>query len=91
MNRAQMRARLDETLKDGRTARRPGAYLLAGVDDVGAINADFGFDIADEESSSARAASKRRSAPMISSVASPARSSALSLSTPIRIACAQSA
>lgn len=48
MNRAQMRVRLDETLKDARAQRRPGAYLLAGVDDVGAINADFGFDVADE-------------------------------------------
>jgi len=48
MNRAQMRARLDEALKDSRHASRPGAYLLAGVDDVGAINADFGFDVADE-------------------------------------------
>ncbi len=48
MNRAQMRARLDEALKEARSARRPGAYLLAGVDDVGAINADFGFDVADE-------------------------------------------
>lgn len=48
MNRAQMRARLDEVLKDPRHASRPGAYLLAGVDDVGAINADFGFDVADE-------------------------------------------
>ncbi len=48
MNRAQMRVRLDEALKGARTGRRPGAYLLAGVDDVGAINADFGFDVADE-------------------------------------------
>ena len=48
MNRAQMRVRLDETLKDARAAKRSGAYLLAGVDDVGAINADFGFDVADE-------------------------------------------
>lgn len=48
MNRAQMRVRLDETLKESRAARRSGAYLLVGVDDVGAINADFGFDVADE-------------------------------------------
>ncbi len=48
MNRAQMRVRLDEVLKDSRASGRPGAYLLAGVDDVGAINADFGFDVADE-------------------------------------------
>jgi diguanylate cyclase (GGDEF)-like protein len=48
MNRAQMRARLDEALKKARTSGAPGAYLLVGVDDVGAINADFGFDVADE-------------------------------------------
>ena len=48
MNRAQMRMRLDEALKNSREARRPGAYLLVGVDDVGAMNADFGFDVADE-------------------------------------------
>jgi diguanylate cyclase (GGDEF)-like protein len=48
MNRAQMRVRLDEILSDRRAGRRPGAYLLAGVDDVGALNADFGFDVADE-------------------------------------------
>lgn len=48
MNRAQMRARLDEALKKARTTGATGAYLLVGVDDVGAINADFGFDVADE-------------------------------------------
>ncbi|MFN0022392.1 MAG: EAL domain-containing protein [Parvularculaceae bacterium] len=48
MNRAQMRVRLDEALTGNNASRQPGAYLLAGVDDVGAINADFGFDVADE-------------------------------------------
>jgi len=48
MNRAQMRVRLDQALEDLRTNRASGAYLLAGIDDVGAINADFGFDVADE-------------------------------------------
>ncbi|MFN3958329.1 MAG: EAL domain-containing protein [Parvularculaceae bacterium] len=48
MNRAQMRVRLDEALAEARAAGASGAYLLAGVDDVGAINSDFGFDVADE-------------------------------------------
>ncbi|MDZ7629658.1 MAG: EAL domain-containing protein [Parvularculaceae bacterium] len=48
MNRGQMRVQLDEALKQSKATNSPGAYLLAGVDDVGAINADFGFDVADE-------------------------------------------
>jgi len=48
MNRAQMRVRLDQALEDLKANSASGAYLLAGIDDVGAINADFGFDVADE-------------------------------------------
>lgn len=48
MNRAQMRVRLDEALTDMKRLGASGAYLLIGIDDVGAINADFGFDVADE-------------------------------------------
>ena len=48
MNRAQMRVRLDEALGVMKAANGVGAYLLIGIDDVGAINADFGFDVADE-------------------------------------------
>lgn len=48
MNRAQMRARLDQALAAAKREQRTGAYLLIGIDDVGAINADFGFDVADE-------------------------------------------
>lgn len=48
MNRAQMRVRLDQALDAMKLAGGSGAYLLAGIDDVGAINADFGFDVADE-------------------------------------------
>lgn len=48
MNRAQMRVKLDLALDEAKSAGRSGAYLLAGIDDVGAINADFGFDVADE-------------------------------------------
>jgi diguanylate cyclase (GGDEF)-like protein len=48
MNRAQMRVRLDQALVDLKRLKGSGAYLLIGIDDVGAINADFGFDVADE-------------------------------------------
>ena len=48
MNRAQMRVRLDQALDAMTGTGVVGAYLLAGIDDVGAINADFGFDVADE-------------------------------------------
>ena len=48
MNRAQMRTRLDEALTVLASAEKSGAYLLVGIDDVGGINADFGFDVADE-------------------------------------------
>lgn len=48
MNRAQMRMRLDQALIDMKRCNGLGAYLLIGIDDVGAINADFGFDVADE-------------------------------------------
>lgn len=48
MNRAQIRARLDQALVGAKHDAHPGAYLLIGIDDVGAINADFGFDVADE-------------------------------------------
>ncbi|MGF1545306.1 MAG: EAL domain-containing protein [Parvularculaceae bacterium] len=44
-NRAQLRRGLDNALCAPRARR--GAYLVAGIDDVGAINADFGFDAAD--------------------------------------------
>lgn len=48
LNRAELRVRLDQALEDMKRAGGAGAYLLAGIDDVGAINADFGFDVADE-------------------------------------------
>jgi len=48
MNRAQMRMLLDQALDGMKQAGGSSAYLLAGIDDVGAINADFGFDVADE-------------------------------------------
>ncbi|MEZ5919827.1 MAG: bifunctional diguanylate cyclase/phosphodiesterase [Parvularculaceae bacterium] len=48
MNRSQLRLKLDEALAIGADRQQTGAYLLAGIDDVGGINADFGFDVADE-------------------------------------------
>ena len=45
------RARCKEALKDALTGARQGAeaaYLLVGIDDLGALNADFGFDVADQ-------------------------------------------
>ena len=45
------RARCKEALKDALDAARegsPAAYLLVGIDDLGALNADFGFDVADQ-------------------------------------------
>ena len=48
LNRTNVRARLDDFLKDAQRRGRRGVYLLAGIDDLGAINADFGFEIADE-------------------------------------------
>jgi len=47
-NRAQMRARLDAAIAGLKAAGGAGAYLMIGIDDLGAINTDFGFDIADE-------------------------------------------
>ncbi|NWG70822.1 MAG: GGDEF domain-containing protein [Parvularculaceae bacterium] len=45
LNRAHLRLKLDEFFAG---SGRRGVYLLAGIDDLGAINADFGFEIADE-------------------------------------------
>ena len=45
------RARCKEVLKDALDEARVGrtaAYLLVGIDDLGALNADFGFDVADQ-------------------------------------------
>jgi diguanylate cyclase (GGDEF)-like protein len=46
LNRAHLRLKIDEFLAaaEGRRA----VYVLAGIDDLGAINADFGFEAADE-------------------------------------------
>ena len=48
MNRSQIRARLDKAIVAIKHEGASGVYLLVGIDDVGGINADFGFDVADE-------------------------------------------
>ena len=48
LNRTHLRKELESALKAGSDTDWTGAYLLAGVDDLGAINADFGFDAADK-------------------------------------------
>jgi diguanylate cyclase (GGDEF)-like protein len=48
LNRAEMRLRLDAAISALKREGRTGAYLMIGIDDLGAINADFGFDVADE-------------------------------------------
>ena len=48
LNRTHLRKELESALKAGCDTDWTGAYLLAGVDDLGAINADFGFEAADK-------------------------------------------
>ena len=47
LNRSALRERLDETLMHFEASGETGAYILAGIDDVAVINADFGFEAAD--------------------------------------------
>lgn len=47
LNRVHLRRSLDQWMEDQATNNKVGAYILAGIDDLGAINADFGFDVAD--------------------------------------------
>ncbi|MEL6112010.1 MAG: EAL domain-containing protein [Pseudomonadota bacterium] len=48
LNRVSLRACLDSWLSETGAEGRTGAYFLVGVDDLGAVNADFGFEIADQ-------------------------------------------
>lgn len=47
LNRAHLRKTLETHIARLTSEGRSGAYILAGIDDVGAINADFGFEAAD--------------------------------------------
>lgn len=48
LNRVHLRKALDVAIKNAIAEDRRGAYLLAGIDDLGAVNADFGFEAADK-------------------------------------------
>ena len=48
LNRAQVKKVLDEAIQGVKAGTRTGALFLVGIDNVGAINSDFGFDIADQ-------------------------------------------
>ncbi|MHA7873165.1 MAG: sensor domain-containing diguanylate cyclase, partial [Hyphococcus sp.] len=48
LNRAHLRVRLDETITTAQKEQHDAVYILAGIDDLGAVNADFGFEAADK-------------------------------------------
>jgi diguanylate cyclase (GGDEF)-like protein len=48
LNRVHLRKVLGVEIQKALDAKKCGAYLLAGIDDVGAVNADFGFEAADK-------------------------------------------
>jgi diguanylate cyclase (GGDEF)-like protein len=48
LNRAHLRKVLEETIVHFTESGKTGAYLMVGIDDVGAINSDFGFEAADK-------------------------------------------
>jgi diguanylate cyclase (GGDEF)-like protein len=48
LNRAYLRKALDEAITQMVLHKQSGAYLMAGIDDLGAVNADFGFEAADK-------------------------------------------
>jgi len=48
LNRTHLRKQLDGAINLIGNEAHTGAYLLAGVDDLGAVNADFGFEAADK-------------------------------------------
>ena len=48
LNRSRTRDVLEKHIEAFKSGGRPGAYIVVGIDDVGMINTDFGFDIADQ-------------------------------------------
>jgi len=48
LNRSFLRQHIGEVITNLKTENNTGAYLLAGIDDLGAVNAGFGFDAADK-------------------------------------------
>ena len=48
LNRTSLRKHLEGCIQDLTARGGVGAYLLVGIDDIGAVNADFGFESADK-------------------------------------------
>lgn len=48
LNRVCLRRELEGVIENAKTNETSAAYILAGIDDLGAVNADFGFDSADK-------------------------------------------
>ncbi len=48
LNRVSLRRELEAAIDAAKANAVAGAYILAGIDDVGAVNADFGFEAADK-------------------------------------------
>ncbi len=47
LNRVCLRRELEAAIQNAKANNSAGAYILAGIDDLGAVNADFGFEAAD--------------------------------------------
>ena len=48
LNRSRLRECLDQAIYASEQQGGQGAYLVAGIDALSAVNADYGFDVADE-------------------------------------------
>lgn len=48
LNRTHLRKALDAKIANMISSGETGAYLMIGIDDLGAVNADFGFEAADK-------------------------------------------
>lgn len=48
LNRVCLRRQLEAVIERAKKDESSAAYILAGIDDLGAVNADFGFDAADK-------------------------------------------
>lgn len=47
LNRSHLRKALGDSIAELASGNSTGAYLMVGIDDLGAVNADFGFEAAD--------------------------------------------
>ncbi|MEO1252179.1 MAG: bifunctional diguanylate cyclase/phosphodiesterase [Pseudomonadota bacterium] len=48
LNRVSLRRELESVIEGVKAESQSAAYFLAGIDDLGAVNADFGFEAADK-------------------------------------------